>query len=118
MKKKIYLSAPLSAGNLKNHLSRFLRYAGYTMKEGALPVAVHFYAFSDADAEAAAEENGLKISFEERFSLIWFCDEMWVFGPVITKEMEREIEFCANLGMKVRYITEKEVTKKIGEKKS
>ena len=118
MKRKIYLSAPLSKGNLKNHLSRFLRYAGYTMKEGALPVAVHFYAFSDADAEAAAEENGLKISFEERFSLIWFCDEMWVFGPVITQDMKREIEFCENLGMKVRYITEKEVTKKRGEKKS
>ena len=86
------------------------------MKEGALPVAVHFYVFGETDDLQA--DSAAKISFEERFSLIWFCDEMWVFGPVITKEMEREIEFCANLGMKVRYITEKEVTKKIGEKKS
>ena len=39
-------------------------------------------------------------------------------SPVITQEMEREIEFCENLGVKVRYITEKEVTKKLGEKKS
>lgn len=116
MKKKIYLSAPLSAGNLKNHIGRFLRYAGYTMKEGVIPVAVHFYVFGETDDLQA--DSAAKISFEERFSLIWFCDEMWVFGPVITKEMEREIEFCANLGMKVRYITEKEVTKKIGEKKS
>lgn len=116
MKKKIYLSAPLSKGNLKNHLSRFLRYAGYTMREGALPVAVHFYVFGETDDLQA--DSAAKISFEERFSLIWFCDEMWVFGPVITKEMEREIEFCANLGMKVRHITEKEVTKKLGEKKS
>ena len=38
--------------------------------------------------------------------------------PVITQDMEREIEFCENLGVKVRYITEKEVTKKLGEKKS
>ena len=38
--------------------------------------------------------------------------------PVITQDMEREIEFCENLGVKIRYITEKEVTKKLGEKKS
>ena len=75
-----------------------------------------FYVFGETDDLQA--DSAAKISFEERFSLIWFCDEMWVFGPVITKEMEREIEFCENLGMKVRYITEKEVTKKIGEKKS
>ena len=72
MKKKIYLSAPLSAGNLKNHIGRFLRYAGYTMKEGVIPVAVHFYVFGETDDLQA--DSAARISFEERFSLIWVCD--------------------------------------------
>lgn len=53
-------------GKLKNHLSRFLRYAGYTMKEGALPVAVHFYVFGETDDLQA--DSAAKISFEERFA--------------------------------------------------
>lgn len=116
MKKKIYLSAPLSAGNLKNHIGRFLRYAGYTMKEGVIPVAVHFYVFGETDDLQA--DSAAKISFEERFSLIWFCDEMWVFGPVITQDMEREIEFCEKPRCEDPIYYRKEVTKKLGEKKS
>ena len=112
MKKKIYISAPLEKQSLENHLKRFLRYARFTFESKAVPVAVHFYVLC-FDDEA---RKTLHLSLEERFSLIWYCDEMWVFGPVVTKDMEREIEFCENMNMKVLYITEKEVKKRLGDK--
>lgn len=46
-------------------------------------------------------------------SLLWFCDEMWVFGDVISEGMEAEIRFCKNLNIRIRYITDTEVTKNI-----
>ena len=111
--KCVYICAPLG-GNTEESLKKVRRYAEYALRCGTAPVVPHFYAECLDDAKPAEREMGMSAGL----ALLWFCDEMWVFGPVITKEMEREIEFCANLGMKVRYITEKEVTKKIGEKKS
>ena len=49
-------------------------------------------------------------------SLLWFCDEMWVFGDEITEGMQREINFCKNLNIRVVYISDETVNKKIGGK--
>lgn len=49
-------------------------------------------------------------------SLLWFCDEMWVFGDVISKGMQKEIDFCRIMNIRIRYITEDMIRKKLGGK--
>ena len=47
-------------------------------------------------------------------SLLWFCDEIWVFGDVITEGMRKEIDFCRNLNITIRYPKEREIIKVLG----
>ena len=49
-------------------------------------------------------------------SLLWFCDEMWIFGDEITAGMAEEIEFCKTLNVKTRKIRESEINKVLGGK--
>lgn len=49
-------------------------------------------------------------------SLLWFCDEMWVFGDVISKGMQKEIDFCKTMNIRVRYVKDSEMRKKLGGK--
>jgi len=44
-------------------------------------------------------------------SLLWVCDEVWVFGDEITEGMKKEIIFAEKLNIKVKYISEKELKK-------
>ena len=47
-------------------------------------------------------------------SLLWLCDEVWVFGDTVTDGMRAELQFCKNLNIRARKITEKEIQKAIG----
>ena len=44
-------------------------------------------------------------------SLLWVCDEVWVFGDEITEGMKKEIIFAEKLNIKVKYISEKDLKK-------
>jgi len=44
-------------------------------------------------------------------SLLWVCDEVWVFGNQITDGMKKEIRFAEKLNIKVRYISENALQK-------
>ena len=47
-------------------------------------------------------------------SLLWFCDEMWIFGEEITEGMQEEIRFCQNMKIKTKRIRGKEFERIIG----
>lgn len=47
-------------------------------------------------------------------SLLWFCDELWVFGDEISEGMKSEIQFCRNLNIPVRKIRDCDIQKVIG----
>ena len=47
-------------------------------------------------------------------SLLWFCDEMWIFGDEVSEGMRGEIQFCQNLNIRMKKITDKEIRKIIG----
>ena len=49
-------------------------------------------------------------------SLLWYCDEMWIFGDIVTEGMKAEINFCKNLKVKMRKIHPHEIKKIIGGK--
>lgn len=104
MMKKVYICAPLG-GDVKGNLEKAKQYTEYALKCGTAPVVPHFYAFCLDDSIPSEHNIGRKAGM----SLLWFCDEMWIFGDAITERMTAEIEFCRNLNLKIRKIRESEI---------
>ena len=111
MKKKVYICAPLG-GNTEENLKKVRRYTEYALRCGVSPVVPHFYAECLDDANPAEREMGILAGL----ALLWFCDEMWVFGDTVTGGMQNEIQFCKNLNIRTRHITEKEIQNVLGGK--
>ena len=109
MMKKVYICAPLG-GDVEGNLERVKRYTRYALMCGTAPVVPHFYALCLNDDNQKEREIGLAA----RLGMLWFCDELWVFGQTVTEGMKQEIQFCKHLNIKTRYVSEKEIRKKIG----
>lgn len=110
--KKVYICSPLG-GNIKENLEKVKRYARYALLYGTAPVVPHFYALCLNDFNPKEREIGMAAGL----SLLWFCDEMWIFGDEETKGMKAEIQFCKNLNVKTRKIREDEINKVLGGKR-
>lgn len=111
MKRKVYICAPLG-GDITGNLRKARKYTKYALLCGVAPVVPHFYAECLDDSNPEEREIGMSAGL----SLLWFCDEMWIFGNEITDGMKQEIQFCNSLNIPIRKIREKEIIKKIGEK--
>ena len=109
MMKKVYICAPL-AGDVERNLERVKQYTRYALMCGTAPVVPHFYALCLDDDDQKEREIGLAAGL----GMLWFCDELWVFGQDITEGMKQELQFCKHLNIKTRYVSEKEIRKKIG----
>ena len=107
--KKVYICAPLG-GDVESNLERVKRYTRYELMCGTAPVVPHFYALCLNDDNQKEREIGLAAGL----GMLWFCDELWVFGQTVTEGMKQEIQFCKHLNIKTRYVSEKEIRKKIG----
>ena len=104
--KKVYICAPLS-GDVEDNLEKAKRYSEYALRCGAAPVTPHFYALCLDDNVAEEREIGIAAGL----SLLWFCDEVWVFGDQTTDSMRAEIKLAHNLNIKVRLIKSHEIEK-------
>ena len=113
MLKKVYICAPLG-GDTELNLQQAKRYTEYALKCGTAPVVPHFYALCLDDHNPKEREIGMAAGL----SLLWFCDEMWIFGDEVTEGMRSEIQFCKNLNIRTRTIRESEIKKLIGGKYS
>ena len=110
MKKKVYICAPLG-GNVEGNVTKAVRYAKFALKSGVAPIVPHFYALCLNDDILKERELGRGAGM----SLLWFCDEMWVFGDRVTQGMQEEILFCKNMKIKIRKIKESEIKKVLGD---
>lgn len=109
MMKKVYICAPLG-GNVEGNLKRVREYTKYALQCGTAPVVPHFYALCLDDNVPKEREIGMAAGL----SLLWFCDEMWIFGDEVTEGMAAEISFCKNLNVRTRKIRESEIRKMLG----
>ena len=99
MMKKVYICAPLG-GDVEGNLERVKRYTRYALMCGTAPVVPHFYALCLNDDNQKEREIGLAAGL----GMLWFCDELWVFGQTVTEGMKQEIQFCKHLNIKTRYV--------------
>ena len=109
MMKRVYVCAPLG-GNIEENLKKVKIYTSYALRCGTTPVVPHFYAECLDDNDPKDREIGLAAGL----SLLWFCDELWLFGDTVTDGMKNELQFCKNLYIRIRKITENEIQKVIG----
>ena len=112
MMKKVYICAPLG-GNVEENLKQVKVYAKYALMCGTAPVVPHFYALCLDDGNPKEREIGLAAGL----SLLWFCDELWIFGNEITEGMQSEIQFCKNLNIRTRAVRDNEIKKMLGGKR-
>lgn len=104
---KVFICAPLGGDVLLN-IEKAKRYAHYAFRSGAAPVVPHFYAEILDDSKPNERELGRMAAL----SLLWSCDEVWVFSDTITEGMEKEIRTANAIRIPVKYITEVVVLEK------
>lgn len=109
--KKVYICAPRGGGQELNRVKQYTRHA---LNCGTAPVVPQFYALCLDETNTAEKEIGLAAGL----SLLWFCDECWVFGEKMTKEMCAEIQFCKNLNIRIRYVRNDELENPKGGSRS
>lgn len=108
MKKMVYICAPIPEGPDES-IAQLKRYTRYVLQCGAAPVAPHFYQLCMPENTKDRKEA---IRSASR-SLMWNCDEVWVFGNERTENMAAELDFCKTLNLKTRKIPESLVRKGI-----
>lgn len=104
--RRAYICSPLG-GNVSANIENTKRYARYVFKCGMAPVIPHFYALVLNDD--IPDER--KLGMQAGISLLWVCDEVWVFGDNITEGMKKGIIFAEKLNIKVKYISENDLKK-------
>ena len=109
MLKKVYIYAPLN-DQPEQDLAQVKRYAGYALKCGTAPVVPHFY----AECSPGTNKQLRQLIQATALSLIWVCDEVWVFGDQLTDGMSAEIRHAKALNINIRTFSDKEIRKLIG----
>ena len=109
--KKVYICAPLG-GDISGNLERVKRYAQYALKCGTAPVVPHFYAECLDDNNPEERQIGMAAGQ----SLLWFCDELWLFGDKISEGMKAEIQLSRHLNIRTRKVREDEINQVLGGK--
>ena len=99
---KVYVASPLR-GNIKANISKAQWYARFVMEVGYLPIAPHIY-FTQFLRDYIPEERDKALEMNRE--LLAWCDQLWVFGSVISEGMRQEIDFAKEAGMTIRYFTE------------
>ena len=93
----VYICSPY--GNTENAR----RYSRFAVDRHCLPITPHIY-FTQFMNDTAPEERDIAIFMN--WVLMSKCAELWVFGSVISKGMQAEIDRAKRKHMKIRYFTE------------
>ena len=104
MQKKIYVCAPLGE-NVPWDSKNAKRYYDYVLKKDCVPVGPHAFAVMFGVRNEADKREMHRAGM----SLLWFCDEVWVFGDELTKDMQEELQFCRNMKLKTKRIRDKDL---------
>lgn len=102
-KKLVYICSPY-AGNIEKNTKRAQRYCRFAYTCNKVPVAPHLHNPQFLD-EGIVEERkaGIQLGLE----LLKRCDELWIFGDVLSKGMQMELEASQKMNIPVRYFNEK-----------
>lgn len=98
----VYICSPY-AGDTERNVKNARKYSRFAFEQNTIPVAAHllFPQFMDdnnpAEREAAMHFN---------YVLLGKCEELWVFGDIISNGMAHEIGIAKKRRQKIRYFSE------------
>lgn len=98
----VYICSPYS-GNVNRNIEMARKYSRFAVDKHYLPIAPHLL-FTQFMNDEISEERETAIFMN--FVLMSKCAEIWVFGDVISKGMQSEINRAKRKNMKIRYFTE------------
>ena len=96
----VYICSPY-AGDVEKNTFRARAFSRFAVEKKYIPIAPHLLCPQYLDKET---ERWLGLKMEIVF--MGKCDEVWVFGDVISEGMEAEIEKAKRMRKKIRYFTE------------
>lgn len=96
--KVVYVCSPFSQGIMTENLKKAREYSRQEVEMGNIPIAPHllFPQFMEEDGE---RDIAMKMNKE----ILWRCDELHVYGKIISAGMKKEISWAKELGKKVIY---------------
>ena len=102
----VYICSPFS-GDVPGNTQKAIRYSRFAVDSHAIPIAPHllFPLFMD-------EETERDLAMFMDMVILGRCEELWVFGGMVSAGMKAEIDKAKRKNMAVRYFTDdlKEVT--------
>lgn len=96
----VYICSPFS-GDIFGNIEKARKYSRYAVEVGMIPLAPHLLFPQFMDDE---EERDLALFMD--MVLLTKCEQLWVFGPVISEGMKAEIAKAERKQMTIRYFSE------------
>ena len=99
----VYVASPF-AGDTVHNISMAKKYCQFVVSNNAIPLAPHllYPQFMD-DGDKTERELGLFFALV----LLGKCDELWVFGNIISNGMAKEIAKAEKRGIPIRRFNDK-----------
>lgn len=95
----VYICSPYS-GNVEFNVTNARIYCRFALNNNCIPIAPHLLFPQFMNDEKPADRE---LAMFMNMVLLCKCDELWVFGNVISKGMGQEIEKAEKRKMKIRY---------------
>lgn len=95
----VFICSPY-VGDIPQNAQNARRYLKFAVEKGAIPFAPHLlYPQVLDEGDPVQRELGIF------FGMVWLgkCDELWVFGEIISNGMAREIAKAKRRGMPIRH---------------
>ena len=99
----VYICSPY-AGDMEANAAHARHYCRYAVDTGYIPLAPHLY-FPQFMIDRNPNERNLALFMD--IVLLRKCQEVWVFGSVISTGMALEIAKAKKHNQKIRYFTQK-----------
>lgn len=99
----VYICSPY-AGDVHQNTKNARRYSRFALLRNTIPFAPHLLYPQFMDDSDPAERR--LAQHKINYVMIGKCDELWVFGSVLSNGMEYEISIAKKRRMKIRYFTD------------
>lgn len=96
----VYICSAYS-GDIEANTQKARRYSRFSVDRGAIPLAAHLLL-----PQFVSEKNERDLALFMDMVLMGKCEEVWVFGTIITSGMAAEIVKAKKKNMTIRYFTE------------
>lgn len=99
----VYICSPY-AGDVRRNVENARKYSRFALEQNTIPLTPHLLYPQFMKINDPAEQKIVR--YKINYVLIGKCDELWVFGGVLSSNMEYEISVAEKRRMKIRYFTE------------